>query len=65
MGGNYHCAWCKVPLHYPKHALIASGVIVYFCGASECLQNMIEANNKLNDSGKESYKAVIYENSNT
>jgi hypothetical protein len=62
MGSNYHCAWCKVPLHYPKHALIARGTIVYFCGAAECLQKMIEANNNLNKSGNESYQAVIYEN---
>jgi hypothetical protein len=59
-----HCVCCKVPLHHPKHALIAGGVIVYYCGKAECLQQMIEANNKLNNSGNESYKAVIYENCN-
>jgi hypothetical protein len=57
------CANCKIPLENPKHALIAGGVILYFCGKAECIQEMIQANNKLNESGKESYQAVIYENS--
>lgn len=55
------CANCKVSLENPRHALIASGVILYFCGRAECIQALIRANNKLNESGKESYQAAIYQ----
>jgi len=55
------CANCKVTLENPKHALIAGGVILYFYGKAECIQALIQANNKLNESGKESYQAAIYQ----